>query len=773
MDTSEPPPVWILTDDQCGQVLHLDPATGLPAALGRGARTVTVYSQVELITSGAEERAPLGGLTYPGAIATATAAVLGHPEPAGSADHRRWTVPTRQAGWLVDWTYRSHPQGPGWSVSARLRPTSSAPPLRGLSVRFTVRVPDAPRWRLDAPGNRLRPDVALADLTRPIGISTLTGLRGSPGIICFTAPDASHSLLIWPDSVDELSHVRLAPGPAGPTITIDTGVAAAADAAVDVPLAVAQLGLRDQGWANHRTHLADWYAALGIRLPEDRPPWTAQATIFEAQIGFSVFGSDGWEYRPYPTAADLLADLPRIRDLGFDTIQLMPRQPYPSYNVHDYADITTSYGDEEVLAQLVRTAHERGMRVILDVILHGVLDRESIDQAVAGVLAGPYADRINEATDEINSMDPLDTDAQAITWSRHILDFAGYWRAGAPKRHPLCDEHPQWFCTDSQGRFTGIYTKAFDLSNPEWQRYFTDAMVMLVRRLDIDGFRFDAPTYNAFASWSPATRRRASAPTTAAIGLFRAIRDRLKTIRADLMMYTEPSGPALRQSMDLNYNYDEQWLIPAVMTPATDREPWLVSCATELAAWLAERDRTLPPGGATAHHIDSHDTFWWPLPGTKWRREQYGTAATRALLSVFALSGGAFMSFVGGETGIEDHLRRINLLRRHRPEIQHGAADFDAVEVDQRSVFAVVRRTADRPPALVLVNLSPQPVRAHIVIRDWPVGPLADLLAADPRTVAAVALPHATTTTGPRAGRAHLTASIDAYETLVLTPADS
>ena len=29
-------------------------------------------------------------------------------------------------------------------------------------------------------------------------------------------------------------------------------------------------------------------------------------------------------------------------------------------------------------------------------------------------------------------------------------------------------------------------------------------------------------------------------------------------------MYTEPSGIVLRESMDMNYNYDELWLVPAV-----------------------------------------------------------------------------------------------------------------------------------------------------------------------------------------------------------------
>ena len=81
----------------------------------------------------------------------------------------------------------------------------------------------------------------------------------------------------------------------------------------------------------------------------------------------------------------MTADLGRIVALGFDVIQLMPRQPYPSYNVHDYNDVDTTYGGEEALAVLVQRAHELGLRVVLDVVLHGVLDRRSIRDALARV----------------------------------------------------------------------------------------------------------------------------------------------------------------------------------------------------------------------------------------------------------------------------------------------------------------------------------------------------------------------------------------------------
>lgn len=49
----------------------------------------------------------------------------------------------------------------------------------------------------------------------------------------------------------------------------------------------------------------------------------------------------------------------------------MPRQPFPSYNVYDYHDITLSYGDADGPRLVVEAAHAHGMRVVLDILMHG------------------------------------------------------------------------------------------------------------------------------------------------------------------------------------------------------------------------------------------------------------------------------------------------------------------------------------------------------------------------------------------------------------------
>jgi glycosidase len=349
--------------------------------------------------------------------------------------------------------------------------------------------------------------------------------------------------------------------------------------------------------------------------------------------------------------------------------------------------------------------------------MHGVIDADIIRRAADRVRTGPYFPRLEEGTEIVPDPEHLAYQGQdyLVAWSRHILDFEEHWAAGSPGEHPLVTEHPEWFVRNSAGDIIGVYTKAFDGANIEWQEYFTEAALDLVRRLDIDGFRFDAPTYNEVPNWSPATERRASASQLGSVEYFGRLRPHLKALKPEAMLYTEPSGTLFRQTMDITYNYDEHWLIHALLRPesALRTNPLGLRHARDLAAWFRDKEAVLPKGAQTARHIDSHDTFWWPLPGFKWRREQYGLPATRALLATWSLIGGVYMTFVGGETDLEADIRRLNRLRADYPEIRLGTANYDALTASDDRIFAVAREYEGRV-ALVLVNFATVAVDATV-----------------------------------------------------------
>ncbi|HEV2529817.1 MAG TPA: alpha-amylase family glycosyl hydrolase [Thermomicrobiales bacterium] len=705
--------------DRTGRLhLELDAATGLPLALSTGSITNPLRVGIRLVTEGQEVDAQPFGMAYADTIDLHDVRRRDAPvvhEHLGQEE--RYVVPVTVGEWAVEIAYLFRVAAPRLEISLTLSPPGNGTAtLRDLYLT-TEFAPDAVEdWRLYAPNVAIRSGVRLGEVSGAISCGD-AAFRGS-GMIALERPDSGATQLIWPLSRTEQTVNELSVVDGASALTTQTKLAGRLRPGERLHWGGIQLDLFEHGWDAVRDEVQDWYEPLGFASPNDTPEWVRGANLYEAQIGTSVFWG-GWEYSPYPTMRDLYEDVGRIAGLGFDCIQIMPRQPFPSYNVYDYHDIDLSYGDEADLRRVVEAAHAHGMRVILDILMHGVIDERMITATADRVRNGPYFARLDEGT-EIQPSEDFNTYRgydYLVSWARHIIDFEPHWAGGSPGDHPMADEHPEWFIRDSDGQIIGVYTKAFDTNNVAWQEYFTGVCLMLMERLGVDGFRFDAPTYNEVPNWSPATERRASASQLGAVEHFSRLRREIKRRHPDALLYTEPAGVLFRQTMDLVYNYDEHPLIGAVMRPehAAEENPLSLRDGQDLADWFHDKDATLPRGSMTAHHIDSHDSFWWPLPGFKWRREQYGLPATRALMATWGLSGGAYMMFVGGEQGIEDDLRRMLTLKHHLPELRVGTSDWSSVSSGDRRVYAVERSHGGHR-TVVLVNFANEAVRTTVGI---------------------------------------------------------
>ena len=90
--------------------------------------------------------------------------------------------------------------------------------------------------------------------------------------------------------------------------------------------------------------------------------------IYEAHVGMSQDKEGIGTYREF---ADNV--LPRVHDLGYNTVQLMAIQEHPyygsfGYQVTNFFAAAHWYGDPEDLKYLVNKAHGLGIRVLLDVV---------------------------------------------------------------------------------------------------------------------------------------------------------------------------------------------------------------------------------------------------------------------------------------------------------------------------------------------------------------------------------------------------------------------
>ena len=711
-----------LSHPESAHQLILDEETGLLSGIifmGNSVkREVAITSSTKLEIDGSERRAATGGLEYFDTKKIADSRSQSKPQPIATDNGIEWRVKADLGGVSAEYRYSLNRTGPGITASIHFNGDQKVL-IRNFSVALSVKV-SKDIWKIQIPGNGLRNFVPLQSVTSGVGVSPLGGLRGSSGLIL--AISQSHGCVaIWPDNRVEIPLVEFKGGSDDSfVVNVDSNFGSDLKMVNSVELPLFSADLSANNWEEFPEIFDGWLRAKSITSPNSPPEWINGSMIYEAQIGFSVF-NEKYKYSPYPEVSDLIADLDRVKAMGFSCIQLMPRQPYPSYNIHDYWDIDTSYGPKDLMVELVKQCHSRGIKIILDILLHGVLDKEIIKKAADGVRSGPYADLISADTSDSFAADVNDWDNYLIAWSRHILDFEKYWYEGSPAVSHLIEEHPDWFYRDSENNVQGVYTKAFDASNRDWQNYFIDACRFLMTELDIDGFRFDAPSYNDFPNWAEWSRGRAGASALGCLGLFERLRPVMKSIKSDSLLYTEPSGHSFRQSMDLNYNYDEQWLVTAICDPST-RAPWGIAHAKDLAGWFESRNAMLPRGSITAHHIDSHDTFWWPSWGKKWRREQFTLAQVKLLTLVFATLPGPFMMFSGGEIGIEELLPRISKAKELLLNGEDGISWWTEDWIPN-DVFLQSRKT-DGKVVIVAANFSEQVQ----VIKDPRIGKKASVL---------------------------------------------
>ena len=683
---------------------EVDNKTGLLTGVGyrstSAARNVGFKTTLNIQSGGGERRAATGGLEYFDCENQSVVTSSGEQIHGQGNNGINWHLPISIGSIKAELIYRLDRQSAAASFAIYF-PGGQEVLIRNISLEFQIKLP-ADNWILNMPGNGLRKDVPISILNTEVGISPVGGLRGS-GSIVHLGSENNGQIAIWPNNRVEIAELTLKnSGEHQIQLKIDTNFGSDLSEVSNVELEICKIDLAVPRYEDFAPVFQDWLRKDGYVSPNNPPTWIDGAMIYEAQIGFSVF-NEVHHYSPYPQVRDLINDLDQINEYGFTCIQLMPKQPYPSYNIHDFWDIDTSYGNKEEIKELVQKAHKLGIKVILDILLHGVLDKEIIKIAADGVRSGPFADLVTAETGDSFNSDVKDWHNYLIAWSRHILDFEKYWYEGSPAVSPLIEKHPDWFYRNSKGEVQGVYTKAFDARNSEWQDYFIDACKFLMNELSIDGFRFDAPSYNDFPNWASWARGRAGASALGCLGLFDRLRPVMKKINSQSLLYTEPSGHVFRQAMDLNYNYDEQWLVTS-LADAKAQSAWGIRNAKDLASWVAERDKFLPNGSMTAHHIDSHDTFWWPTWGKKWRREQFDIGKVQLLTLIFGSLPGPFMMFSGGEIGIEQLLPELAKAKRSNLWLK-GEIDWWTKQDHPDSLFGVSRRFENKE-IVTLVNFG-------------------------------------------------------------------
>ena len=121
-----------------------------------------------------------------------------------------------------------------------------------------------------------------------------------------------------------------------------------------------------------------------VELLNDPPQWGKEMSLYEIYVrGYKEAGED-------ETVFEVIRDnLDEIQDNGVDTLWLTPILQHDGwdhgYNTTDFFSVADDLGTEADFEALVDAAHDRGMRVLFDLVLnHSARDHEFFQKAQAG-----------------------------------------------------------------------------------------------------------------------------------------------------------------------------------------------------------------------------------------------------------------------------------------------------------------------------------------------------------------------------------------------------
>jgi maltose alpha-D-glucosyltransferase / alpha-amylase len=207
-------------------------------------------------------------------------------------------------------------------------------------------------------------------------------------------------------------------------------------------------------------------------LSED-PLWYKDAIIYQTHVkAFFDSNADG-----YGDFIGITSQLDYIQSLGVNTIWLLPFYPSPlkddGYDIASYEEIHETYGLVEHFKIFLREAHERGLRVITELVINHTSDQHPWFQRARSAPAGSPEREWYVWSDDPNKYKNariIFTDTEKSNWAWDGVAQQFYW-------HRFFSHQPD-----------------LNFDNPK----VVEAVINVMRfwlRLGVDGLRLDAIPY--------------------------------------------------------------------------------------------------------------------------------------------------------------------------------------------------------------------------------------------------------------------------------------
>ena len=200
--------------------------------------------------------------------------------------------------------------------------------------------------------------------------------------------------------------------------------------------------------------------------------WYKDAIIYQLHVR-TFCDSNGDGIGDFP---GLMQKLDYLQELGVNAIWLLPFFPSPlrddGYDISDYAAVHPAYGTLENFKAFLAAAHDRGMRIIIELVLNHTSDQHSWFQESRSSRDNPKRDWYvwRESDDHYQGVRIIFLDTEKSNWAWDPLSKSYYWH-----------------------RFFG-HQPDLNYDNPAVFEAMWNVMKFWLE-MGVDGFRLDAVPY--------------------------------------------------------------------------------------------------------------------------------------------------------------------------------------------------------------------------------------------------------------------------------------
>ena len=209
---------------------------------------------------------------------------------------------------------------------------------------------------------------------------------------------------------------------------------------------------------------------MEVSVPD--PLWYKDAIIYQAHVR-AMYDSNGDGIGDF---GGLAQKLDYLKELGINAIWLMPFFPSPlrddGYDISDYTSVHPNYGTLDDFKVFLDAAHERGIRVIIELVLNHTSDQHPWFQESRKSVDNPRRDWYvwSDTDNRYRGTRIIFLDTEMSNWAWDPISKAYYW-------HRFFSHQPD-----------------LNYDNPAVREEMWNVMKFWLE-LGVDGFRLDAVPY--------------------------------------------------------------------------------------------------------------------------------------------------------------------------------------------------------------------------------------------------------------------------------------